>query len=297
MRSFGKIRSGEKNLSRWQRPSLFLLAGCGLLLLGMLAGFYLFFPAEALKQRITQELMTRTGTEVQIGKVSLYPLLSLDADQVSIVLPDLPRPLEIEQLSFAPQWLSLLSNDPAVQLQARLMSGGLSGEIQKSGLVKAMATGLRFDLPLQKPMVLNIAGTLDQATFDGATRLDAETQTHVTLHLNEVMVKGLDIFKADSPGLALGEVILEVDGQGRAMQIRTLSAMGGDLEVSGEGTLLIGRTAASSRIKLALQVRAGANADPSIASMLELAGEPGPDGRYSLTLGGSLAQPTIRTGG
>lgn len=297
MRSFGRIRSGGKNLSHWQRPSLFLLAGCCLLLMGMLTGFYLFFPAEALKQRIIQELMTRTGTEVQIRQVSLYPLLSLDADQVKIDLPDLPRPLEIEQLSLTPLWSTLLSSNPGVQLQAELMSGTLSGELLKNGMISAMATGLSFELPMQKPIAMNITGTFNQANLDAAIRLEPETKTVLSLQLSDVRVTGLDIFKADSPGLALGEVILEVDGQGRAMKIKTLSVKGGDLDVSGEGTLLIGRTSASSRIKLALQVRAGANADPSIASMLELAGKPGPDGRYSLTLGGSLAQPTIKLGG
>ena len=97
MSSPGGAHKSKAPVSRWQRSGLFLPTGAGLLLLGMLAGFYLFFPAEALKQRITQELMTRTGTEVQIRQVSLYPLLSLDADQVKIDQPQLPRPLLIEQ--------------------------------------------------------------------------------------------------------------------------------------------------------------------------------------------------------
>lgn len=297
MSSSERARSRGKSVSRWQRPSLFLLAGCGLLLLGMLTGFYLFFPAEALKQRITQEIMTRTGTKVQIRQVSLYPLLSLDADQVTIDLPDLPHPLQIEQLSLSPLWSTVLSSNPGVQLQAEFMHGTLAGELLKSGMISAMATGLSFDLPMQKPMALNITGTLNQANLDAATRLEPETKTVLSLQLSDVRVSGMDIFKTDTSGIDLGEVSLEVDGQGRAMKVKTLSAKGGDLDVSGEGTLLIGRTSASSRIKLALQVRAGANADPSIASMLELAGKPGPDGRYSLNLGGTLAKPTIRTGG
>ena len=297
MSSSDGIRSRSKPASGWQRPSLFLLAGAGLLLLGMLTGFYLFFPADALKQRITQELNIRTGSDVQIEQVALYPFLSLSATQVNITSAALPRPLEIEDLRVAPQWLTLLSNDPGVTLQARLMSGNVSGKLQKSGLISAIATGLRFVLPLQKPMPLNITGTLKQATLNGATRLDTETQTNFSLRLNEVLVKGLDILKADSPGLDLGEIILEVDGQGRAMKIMTLSAKGGDLDINGDGTLLIGHTSAVSRIKLELQIRPSSTADPSIASLLELAGKHGPNGFYSLKVSGTLAKPVLKAGG
>ncbi len=297
MSSPGGTHKSKAPVSSWQRSSLFLLTGAGLLLLGMLAGFYLFFPAEALKQRITQELLTRTGTEVQLRQVSLYPLLSLDADQVRIDLPQLPRPLEIEQLSLSPLWSTLLSSNPGVQLQAELMSGTLTGEILKSGLIRAMATGLRFDLPLQKPMAMNITGTLNQANLEAATRLDPETKTAISLLLSDVRISGLDIFKADSPGISFGETTLEVDGQGRAMKIKTLSARGGDLDIKGDGTLLIGRTSATSRIKLELQVRPGPNADPAIASLLELAGKQGPEGFYSLKVSGTLAKPMLKTGG
>jgi hypothetical protein len=81
------------------------------------------------------------------------------------------------------------------------------------------------------------------------------------------------------------------------MKIKTLSARGGDLDVNGFGTLLIGRTSATSRIKLELQVRPGPNADPSIASLLELAGKQGPEGFYSLKVSGTLAKPMLKTGG
>ena len=297
MSSPGGTHKSKSLASSWQRSGLFLFTGASLLLLGMLSGFYLFFPAEALKQRITQELLTRTGTEAQIRQVSLYPLLRLDTEQVKIDLPQLPRPLEIEQLSLSPLWSTLLSSNPGVQLQAELMSGTLTGEILQSGLISAMATGLRFDLPLQKPMAMNITGTLNQANLEAATRLDPETKTVISLQLSDLRISGLDIFKADSPGIAFGEATLEVDGQGRSMKIKTLSARGDDLDIKGDGTLLIGRTSATSRIKLELQVRPGSKADPAIASLLELAGKQGPEGFYSLKVSGTLAKPMLKAGG
>lgn len=297
MRSPGRSRTNKLPISAWQRPSLFLLAGTGLLLLGLLAGFYLFFPAEALKQRIIQEVATRTKAEVQIEQVALYPLLTLDANRLRLAMAGLPEPLEIEQLRIAPQWLTLLSGDPGAQLQANLMNGTVTALIQKSGLLSAKATGLRFDLPLQKPLPLTLTATLNEATLDASTRLDPKAKTDLSLRLSDVRILGLDIFNADSAGITLGEIVLEVDGQGRAMRITSLTAKGGDLDVNGEGTLLIGRTAATSRIKLALQVRTGSNADPSIAALLELAGKPQSDGYYPLKFSGTLAKPILQPGG
>jgi hypothetical protein len=63
----------------------------------------LFFPEEMLKQRIIQEIGTSTRVEVQIDQVSLYPLLTLDANRVSLEISGLPQPLEIEQLSVTPK--------------------------------------------------------------------------------------------------------------------------------------------------------------------------------------------------
>lgn len=280
-----------------RRSGLALLTGSGLFLLGLIVGIYLFFPSEALKQSITQELNTRTGAEVQIEQVTLYPLLSLSANQVKIGITDLPSPLEIKQLNFSPLWSTLLSSNPGVQLQAQLMNGTIDGEILKSGVISATANGLYFDLPLQEPVAMNISGIINQATLDTATRLDLKTKTQISLQLSKVSVIGLDVFNVDSPGITLGEIILEVEGQGRAMNINTLSAKGGDFDINGKGILLIGRTSAASRIKLELQVRPGPDAEPSIASLLELAGKPGTSGYYSLTLSGTLDKPVLNTGG
>ncbi|MGK2945374.1 MAG: type II secretion system protein GspN [Desulfuromonadales bacterium] len=289
-----KLKTSSTSL---QRPSLFLLAGAGLLLLGMLAGIYLFFPAEALRQRIIQEVGTRTGMEVQIGQVALYPLLTLDADRIKLGVTGLTQPLEIEQLSVAPQWSTLLSGDPGVQLQGRVMLGTITAGLQKGGAISARANGLRFELPMQKPIPFSIMGTLSEASLNSSTRLGPDTKTGLSLRLADVSILGLEILRADSPGLSLGEITLDLDGQGRALRISAINAKGGDLEVDGNGTLQIGRTAATSRIRLVLQVRPGPNADPNISSLLQLAGEPGPDGRYPLQLIGTLAKPILKPGG
>jgi hypothetical protein len=117
------------------------------------------------------------------------------------------------------------------------------------------------------------------------------------LRLADVNVLGLELLKADGSRLALGEITLQVEGQGRSMKVKTLSAKGGDLDVSGNGTLLIGLTASTSRIKFTLQVRSSPTADAFIASLLELAGKPGPDGFYSIKVSGTLDKPILKPGG
>jgi len=293
MRSSAWSQKTKGRDSTWQRPSLFVLAGAGLLLLGMLTGFYLFFPVEALRQRVIQEIETRTGAEVQIGQMALYPLLTLDASQISFGLTGLPQPMQIKQLSLAPQWSTLLSSDPGVKLQAQLMGGLVNAEVLGAGMINAMATGLRFDLPLQKPMAMNITGKLDQTTVNAATRLDPETKTQLSLQLSDVSIGNLAFFKEDSPGIALGEIVLKVNGQGRAMKINALTAKGGDFSIRGEGTLFIGRTSATSRINLSLQIKAADSAHPTLVSLLELSAPPDANGEHQLRVTGTLAAPTI----
>lgn len=293
MRSSAWPQKTKTRDGTWQRPSLFVLAGAGLLLLGMLTGFYLFFPAEALRQRVIQEVETMTGTEIQIGKMALYPLLTLDASQVSFGVTGLPHPMQIEQLSLAPQWSTLLSGDPGVKLQARLMNGLVNAEVLRTGMIKAMATGLRFDLPLQKPMAMNITGKLDQSTVNAATRLDPETKTQLSLQLSDVSISSLDFFKEDGSGIALNEIVLEVRGQGRAMKINALTAKGGDFNINGEGTLFIGRTSATSRINLSLRIKTADSAHPTLVSLLELSAPPDASGNHHLRVTGTVAAPNI----
>ncbi len=223
-------RKAGMPVAAWRRPSLFLLAGAGLLLLGMLTGVYLFFPADALKQRIIQEVEAHAGVAVQslqIEQVSLYPLLTLDAVGIELGLTGLPLPIPIEALSIAPQWSTLLSADPGVLVQGSLMNGTITAGLLKSGAISARAAGLRFDLPMQKPLPFNVTGTLSEAAFDGGTQLDTETKTHLLLRLADVNVLGLELLKADGSGLALGEITLEAEGQGRSMRVKTISAKGG----------------------------------------------------------------------
>jgi type II secretion system protein N len=292
-----KKNKAKINVAFWQRPSIFLLIGIVLMLLGLMAGVYLFFPAETLKQRIIQEAEKQPGVELHIEQLTFIPLLNLSARGLMLGLKGLPQPLPIDELSIAPLWSTLLTDNPGLQLQGHLMNGSITAGVLKSGAISAAASGLRFNLPLQQPLPLTIKGTLNDADIEAATRLDSGTKTSMLLHLSDVSIHGLELLKADGGSLVLGNLTLETEGQGRSIRVKTMSARGGDFIVNGDGTLLIGRTAASSRIKLELQVSPGPNADPSLASLLELAGAKDGEGRHLLQLTGTLAKPLLKPGG
>ena len=242
-------------------------------------------------------MAVRTKADLQIESLSLSPLLTFDAEMLSVSAEELPWPLEIETLEIAPAWMTWFSGDPGIRLEARLMGGTVTSSLQKSGTVSAQAADLSFDLPIRAPLTFRIAGTLVAADLDTQTRLDRGTPTRISLRLNQVRVVGLDLSTAGGTDINLGEITLLVTGQGRDMQIDSLSAKGGDFDVEGDGALIIGRTAAASRLKISLRVRPGSDLDPAIASLLELAGKPGPDGRYPLQLTGSLVEPSLKIGG
>jgi type II secretion system protein N len=279
------------------RPSLFLFGGAGLFLLSLLVGIYLFFPNETLKHRIIQEVATRTRAELQIESARFLPVMTLDLSGLSISGAGLPVPLDIDELAFSPQWTSLVTGDPGVAMKVRCLSGEITAGFRHSGTVIAQAKGLQFDLPFQQPMPFQVAGILDEADIRTATRLDRETVTQVTLQVTSARLLGLDLGATETSGINLGEITLELTGEGRSMQVKSLVAKGGDFEISGNGILLIGRTAESSRIRLAFQIKPGQNADPSLTSLLELAGKPDPNGIYPLQLTGTIAKPLLKQGG
>lgn len=277
----------------WQRTGLFLLGASALFLVSFFSGVYLFFPAEALKQRIIQTVAQNSGAEVRIESLALYPLLTFEAEQVNLATQNIPWPLEVEELQISPRWLSLLSKDPGAQIKARLMGGTVTSAWQKSGLISVQAQGLRFDLPLQEPLALQIVGTLDEADLDSGVRLDTDTQTQLALQLSDVSILGLDLAGDGETQIGLGQISLRLAGQGRSIQINSLTAQGGDFDVDGEGSVIIGRTAATSRLRLTLLIRPGPDIDPSLNSLLELTGKPAADGRFPLRITGSLAKPVL----
>jgi hypothetical protein len=121
------------------------------LLLSFIAGFYLFFPTVALKERIEQEITTRTPVELHMGEFSLLFPPGLHGRQI-ILHPDSNSPywqsLEIADFVVKPIWHTLLTGDPGLNFCAELQGGRVEGAVRRNGTVETQLSQISFSAPL-----------------------------------------------------------------------------------------------------------------------------------------------------
>ncbi len=276
--------------------NLYLAAGIGLFLLGLFCSFYLIFPDALLKQRLVYELETRLPIQVDLVEAALQPLLTLSGEGMKVGLSGQTEALlQIDSFHVSPQWPSLFTGDPGLKGAITSSAGELSFLSQRSGKLDLSGTDLAFDMPLATSPATRIAGTLTSGKVTTSLPLQSATESRIDVKLNQVAVQGLEALTANAAGLRLGKVSLQMSGQGTSFSISHLQMSGGDLVVSGEGTLmLVVANPQNSRINLNLSVRAGNQANQTLASLLELAGSQQADGSRKLRLTGTLAKPIVR---
>lgn len=273
-----------------------VIAGAGLFLLGLCCSFYLTFPDELLRQRLVSEFEARLPIQVELEKAALQPLLTLTGEQMDIRLSDRSEVLyQIDSFLLDPGWSSLFTGYPGVDGRLNASSGELSFSWQHSGPLAMTAVDLPFDIPLATSPAMSLSGTISTGAVTSTVPLQSATESEVDINLAQTSVKGLEALTASAAGLRLGELSLQMTGQGTSFNITRLETSGGDLLVSGEGSLmLIAGDPSKSRINLKLSIAAGSEADPTLVGLLELAGTRQPDGSRQLRLTGTLANPIIR---
>jgi len=290
--------SAETPASRNPKTSLRLYraAGLAIFLLGLLAGVYLGFPAEVLRQRLVHELEARFPIRVDLAEVGLRPLLTIKGEKGVIHSLDGSETIgSIERFSFSPLWTSFFTGDPGVKGKVSTDGGELACRWQMSGPLAMQATGLPVNFPLAGSSPRRLVGILATGQISSVSPLQKTTRSLVDLTLEKVVLQGLEALSGDAAGLRLGKVSLRMTGQGRAFVIERLEASGGDMLVSGKGSFMLATVdLRNSRINLDLSVRPGSQADTTMANFLELVGPPLPDGSRKLHLTGTLANPVIR---
>ena len=276
--------------------NLYRVAGLGLFLLGLLCSFYLAFPDAVLRQRLVHELEARLPIQVDLAEAGLRPLLTLAGKQATISLSRQPGVLfHIESFNIDPKWISLLTGNPGLEGELRSATGELSFDWQRNGPLALTGSDLPFDIPLKTSPPMRFAGTLTMGEVATTVPLQRATESRVDITLDQITVQGLAALTSDAAGFHLGRISLQMTGRGTSFSIKKLEARGGDLEVTGEGTLmLMTANPQNSRLNLNLTVRAGNQADPTLASLLELVGTQQSDGSRKLRLTGTLAKPVIR---
>lgn len=289
--SFGSLLSG-----RGPGSNLRLFAVClALFCVTSFFSFWVFFPAEVLQQRLVQEISRETGLRMHGEHATMLMPLGLKFDLT--VYPDQPgiTPLVLDDLRLTPLWTSLLTLNQAVQLKGSVTQGNASARLWRNGNVSVSLQDLTL-LDLQEPdLPYRLGGALNGRLVgekllapggQGEGRFDAD--------IRDMLVFGLERIGLPTD-VSLG--LLQINGHfsESRVSIEQLVATGGVLELSGGGTLLIGATPEQTRLNLNVRLHPTRQTPENVRDLLMLTGvRPGPDGSYSLQIGGTAARPLLR---
>lgn len=272
----------------------FYLWGTTLFLAGLVAGLYLFFPTDSLKNRIIREAAKQNGVALEIEQLSLIFPPGLKGDQLSIKLNEsLPSPLEITVLTLKPLWTTLFTANPGISFDGNLYDGTASGKLRRDGSADIKLSQIRFDIPLAEGSSLKISGEIENAHYAGIWPPPAGAETELSLILSQTSLNGLEALGSASPNLAFGTLSLTGKGRGNSFKIESIDNEGGDLQITGNGILLLASQPENSRINMTLNLTPRASLDKALADLMTLVVKPGQDGSYRLRINGPLMKPRI----
>jgi type II secretion system protein N len=273
----------------------FLLGSLVLLFISFVLGFYLFFPGDLLRVRLQQELAANSPLDIEVEEVSLRFPPGLMARQIHLQTgqPNRP-PLFITDTVLAPSWTTMFSRNPGVAFRSSIGGGRVHGTIRRSGALEADFAQIAFAEPLAANSSLALAGTISKGQLSAIVPQTANSDSRLTATLEQVRLTGLEGFGVSSGALSLGTLVLQGSGKGNNYKIDQLESTGGDLEVSGGGTILLAPTAERSRLNLSLTLRPAATLDANLKELLSLLVKPARDGSLRLRITGTLASPSLQ---
>lgn len=257
--------------------------------------FWVFFPAEVLQQRLVQEISEETGVRMRAERAAMLVPLGLKLDLT--LYPDQPgiAPLSITDLHLTPVWTSLVSRNHAVNLKGSLAQGDIAVRLWRNGNIHLGLQDLALSLLQDENLDYRLGGLLN-VQFQGEELLaDARRgQGRFAIETRDTLIFGLEQLGL-SPEMPLG--LLQINGRfsEARVSIEQFVATGGALELSGGGTLLIGATPEQTRLNLNVRLHPTRQTPENVRDLLMLTGgRPGPDGSYTIQIGGSLARPLLR---
>ncbi|MFO7811376.1 MAG: type II secretion system protein GspN [Pelovirga sp.] len=257
--------------------------------------FWAFFPAEVLLQRLVQEVSQETGLRMRGEQATMLMPLGLQSDMT--IYPDQAgiNPLMIEDLQVTPLWTSLLTLNQAIHLKGSVTQGDVSARIWRNGNVNVSLQNLAL-LELQDPsLAYRLAGSLN-LSFEGEGLLEQGGQGagRFKVDISDILVLGLERIGLTGD-VSLGLLQMHGNFSESRVSIEQLVATGGVLELSGGGTLLIGATPEQTRLNLNVRLHPTRQTPENVRDLLMLTGvRPGPDGSYTLQIGGTAARPILR---
>lgn len=256
--------------------------------------FWYFFPAELVQQRLVKEASRQTGLRMESDQARLTFPLGLELDLTIYPQVEEMNPVKLDLLKISPAWMKLVSGSPAIALQGELAGGQFSGEADASGQVNLSAQNLAVEQLESDTLPYRVTGRL-QADLQGEQLTSArDGEGTFNLRLSTATLLGLDRIGLDE-NFSLGT--LEASGKftQRRLSLEKLVMVGGQLEMSGGGTVMIGNTPQQTRLNLNIRFHPTQTTPPGLTDLINISGlKPSADGSYTLRVGGSLARPQVR---
>lgn len=267
-----------------------------LFLFGLSFGFYLAFPDTVLRQTLIRQFEKHLPVRLELAEANLRPLLTVTGKQANVTLPSQTAPIaQIDSFSLSPKWFNTITGDPGLKGELNSSSGQINFQWQKSGPLGIQGSDMPFEVPLATRPAMRIAGELKTVVIETEAPIQKQTESLLEISLGRVTIRGLEAISGNPNGLQLGNLILQATGQGNSFTVKNIQASDGDLLIAGQGTLILSTADPTrSRINLNLTVTAGKSAEPTLSSLLELAGKKQSDGSRKLRLTGTLANPILR---
>ncbi len=290
-----RARKAEKKKPVRTGGILLHAGGAALCVLCFFLALHLFFPADALRERIEVEFGRNSPVEVTMGETALLFPLGIAMDRIRLLPPGEGMPaFRIDRLKARPAWLSLFS-EPSANLEARLYGGGVDGVVRKDGGFDARIAEVAIAALFPEELPYRGAGRLNGTVSTNGSPQLAATQTIFDLTLDDAAALGLDRIGIQSGRIGLGRVRVKGTVQGNSVRIEEVSAEGGDIVVDGRATLLVAKSPELSRITAQLDIRPTPSLDPAARDLFQLTGvEADREGVYRFRISGSLARPILR---
>lgn len=270
------------------------LSGAVLLAVCFLLGIYLFFPTDILLDRIEQDLASQANLEVSVEDLRLSFPPGLLAKDITLSAPRLPQDIRLDTLRVKPLWSSLFSTNQGVSVVAGLYGGELEADLKRHGEVEAQASGMNLSVPIAPGSAIQVATTLGQANLSGRWPIRPDTETTLNMTLSALSLSGMKGIGAQNDIFSLGSVSLQASGKGNALRIEKLENSGGQMAVSGSGTLQLAQPIDRSRINLTITLKPGTGMDPTLTETLGLFAKQDRNGSFNLRILGTLSNPQVR---
>ena len=277
----------KPSISKLFSKSKIALATLVLFSLGLFAGFLFSFPALKIKQKMITSIETQGDVTITQGDINIG-FLSIHGSDL-LIQPENPLwpTIPIHSFDLSPQWLTLFSSNPGVQLNMQLLDGTLTADIFRDGTLNLVASQLNLAILSQKEQAMTLSGQLEKMTLASVVPLKKSSDSLLTLTLKNVNIsKNGDLKLA----LNLGDIVIKGFGRGRSFKIISLTTDKGDLSVSGKGGLLLGRDLSTTRLNIKMEIRPQASVDPMILDLLKMGTHQAANGSYELNFSGSLSE-------